>query len=284
VDDLSTLGGDKLKELVPVAGHRNRMTLALSELHPGQQPAKTSTPQVKYNSTSSLYIDSTITQPCIDEIIFCVSIVIHDRIEEGERELEQHPEMMDRLPKAFNTQSKPLLVQNDSSDSSEDTIFQSIKTIYSIAEFSAECLVISLLYIERIRSKTGLHLLERNWQPILLAAMVVAQKVWDDKSLLNVDFSLICSAYSLKDINLLEKQLLSLLEYNVSISASLYASYYFELRTLCEKAERPFTLKPLSEEQQQSLVKRGEERSLALKADTRRGQSLGTNFGATSNE
>ena len=39
---------------------------------------------VKYNSTSSLYIDSTISKPCIDEIIFCVSIAIHDRIQEGE--------------------------------------------------------------------------------------------------------------------------------------------------------------------------------------------------------
>ena len=45
-------------------------------------------------------------------------------------------------------------------------------------------------------------------------------------------------------------QFLEMLQYNVSISASLYASYYFELRTLCEKAERTFSLKPLTEEQQ----------------------------------
>ena len=43
------------------------------------------------------------------------------------------------------------------------------------------------------------------------------------------------------------RQFLQLIDFNVSISASLYASYYFELRTLCEKAERDFTLKPLSE-------------------------------------
>ena len=67
---------------------------------------------------------------------------------------------------------------------------------------------------------------------MLLAAMIVAQKVWDDKSLLNVDFSVICSAYTLKDINNLEKAFLDLIEYNVSITASLYASYYFELRTV----------------------------------------------------
>lgn len=100
--------------------------------------------------------------------------------------------------------------------------------------------------------------------------------MWDDKSLLNVDFSLICAAYSLKDINSLEKQFLEMLQYNVSISASLYASYYFELRTLCEKAERQFSLKPLSEEQQQQLVSRAEEHSKELAASkSRRWQSHG---------
>ena len=278
----------------------------------------------KYNSTSSLYIDSTITRPCIDEIIFCVSIVIHDRIEEGERALQAEPTMESRLPESFNMKSKPLLAQLASAEATEDTIFQAIKSIYSIAEFSAECLVISLLYIERLRSLTGLHLLMSNWQPILLAAMIVAQKVreacsarrslassrapsprrspawhraaaaaihvrapppsllprpgqvWDDKSLLNVDFSLICSAYSLKDINKLEKQFLELVQYNVSISASLYASYYFELRTLCEKAERDFSLKPLSEAQQTTLINRAEQKSSEWQGQQRQSKSLGT--------
>merc|ERR1719217_731801 len=136
---------------------------------------------------------------------------------------------MSMLPEAFNAKSKPLLAQLAEGPATEDNIFRAIKSIYSIAEFSPECLVISLLYIERLRSLTKVLLLN-NWQPILLAAMVIAQKVWDDKSLLNVDFSVICSAYTLKDINNLEKKFLELLEYNVSITASMYASYYFELR------------------------------------------------------
>ena len=48
-------------------------------------------------------------------------------------------------------------------------------------------------------------------------------------------------------------QFLHLIEFNVTITASLYASYYFKLRTLCEKAEREFSLKPLSEERQREL-------------------------------
>jgi hypothetical protein len=87
------------------------------------------------------------------------------------RQVAKTPSLLERMPANFNTQSKPLLVQLDPLDASEDAIFQSIKSIYSIAEFSAECLVISLLYIERVRSITGLHLLMTNWQPMLLAAM-----------------------------------------------------------------------------------------------------------------
>ena len=62
------------------------------------------------------------------------------------------------------------------------------------------------------------------------------------------------------------------------LAPSLFAdaSYYFELRTLCEKAERTFPLKPLSEEQQQALVSRAEEKSAELRAGQRRWQSLGT--------
>ena len=51
------------------------------------------------------------------------------------------------------------------------------QSIYSIAEFSSECLVISLLYIERLCSLTTMSLLVRNWQPVLLSAIIVAQKV-----------------------------------------------------------------------------------------------------------
>ena len=66
--------------------------LALNELEQTPAaPAVPLTPKPKYNSTSSLFIDSTITRPCIDEIIFCVSIVIHDRIEEGARNSRAGP-------------------------------------------------------------------------------------------------------------------------------------------------------------------------------------------------
>ena len=90
VPDLPALSNSQLKEMVPQDGHRKRMTLAIAALEglsrdAAAASAASAAPQVKFNSTSSFYIDSTISKPCIDEIIFCVSIVIHDRIEQGEQ-------------------------------------------------------------------------------------------------------------------------------------------------------------------------------------------------------
>ena len=74
-----------------------------------------------------------------------------------------------------------------------------------------QCLVISLLYIERLCSTANMVLLKSNWQPILLSALVVAQKVWDDRCLSNADFSVIAASYSLRDVNELERQFLETL-------------------------------------------------------------------------
>ena len=57
--------------------------LALQALGPSMED-RPQTPLVKYNSTSSLFINSTITKPLVEEMIFCVSVVLHDRINEGE--------------------------------------------------------------------------------------------------------------------------------------------------------------------------------------------------------
>ena len=260
---------------MPIDGQRKRMLLALQALSTPTPVAAEPPPQVKFNSTSSLFIDSTITKPCADEMIFCVSIVIHDRINEGEAAAAEAASSGATLP-TFDLESKALLQFNaaagtEASDErpSEDAIFHTIKSILTVAEFSTECLVISLLFIERLRTLTGIPLLvgnsgwskwpswwgqslqprahqtaseglwltsallgslreavtfqpeaapvddfaafdhKGNWQPILLAAMVVAQKVWDDQSLLNVDFSAICTAYTVQDINRLEKKVVA---------------------------------------------------------------------------
>lgn len=131
---------------IKVPGHRKKLTNAIAALEfPTQMQAEPS--HMKYNSTSSLYIDSTISKPCIDEIIFCVSIAIHDRIHEGEERRRLADEAGEPFPVMFDASHRhPLFNQQQPEEGpSEQSIFQIIKSIYTIAEFSSECLVISLL-------------------------------------------------------------------------------------------------------------------------------------------
>ncbi len=61
-----------------------------------------------------------------------------------------------------------------------------------------------------------------------------------------------------------------MLQYNVSISASLYASYYFELRTLCEKKEATFNMKPLGPDDAKVMEARTAAANKSIKADSHR--------------
>jgi len=50
---------------------------------------------------------------------------------------------------------------------------------------------------------------------------------------------------SLKEINELERTYLQLLDYRLNINGSEYAKYYFILRTVAERANVKFPLKPM---------------------------------------
>lgn len=61
---------------------------------------------------------------------------------------------------------------------------------------------------------------------------MVSQKVWDDKYLSNADFSYIYPFFDIKQLNKLEMKFLEMIQYNVHIKDSLYAKYFFELKSL----------------------------------------------------
>ena len=112
VAELPLLSDERLKQAgVTMVGHRKRLLQAAKELNlpsagggsvfpvamaqeaPASSggaepmdmegPAPPQAAQQRFNSTSSIFINSTITRPDIDEVIFCVAVVIHDRIVQG---------------------------------------------------------------------------------------------------------------------------------------------------------------------------------------------------------
>ena len=122
-------------------------------------------------------------------------------------------------------------------------------------KMSSECLVMSLAYIDRLVNKTEIRLCGENWRKLLLSSFILATKVWEEQAVWNVDFlSIFPKKLEIEYINTLERKFLKLLRYNVSLKASEYAKYYFELSNNAIN-QRDFQLKPLTKEQALKLEK-----------------------------
>lgn len=109
------------------------------------------------------------------------------------------------------------------------------------AQMEADCIIMSLIYVERLIKKTIGRLRPRsnNWRSLLFSCMILSSKVWDDLSMWNVDFSQSCPpgvSFSLKRINELELAVLNTLSFKVKVPASEYAKYYFLLRSMLIKS------------------------------------------------
>merc|ERR1719233_2466487 len=107
-----------------------------------------------------------------------------------------------------------------------------LSRIFRKLSLSVECAIVALLYAERLMSQGKIAMNGRNWRPILLASILMASKMWDDLSSWNIEFSELFPIFTLKEINQLEKLFLQEINYNLFISGTEYARYYFALRGL----------------------------------------------------
>lgn len=120
----------------------------------------------------------------------------------------------------------------------EKKIFTFCKRVVDRCRLNAECVIISLIYIERLMENTNITVSHRNWIPILVVALLTASKVWDDHSTFNGDLCVILPVFTVTDINDLERRFLTDLKYTLHIPFSDYAKYYFGLRALKKKDVR----------------------------------------------
>jgi hypothetical protein len=220
-----------------------------------QQPQDRIIPQVapnKFNSTSTMYINDTLNSPNVDELLKCLSKRIFYHISQGIN--QPHDKDEEHFFEIFDERKHPISKNPNMLPNVAD-VYNFIHLIFETEKLSHECGILCLAYVERIMQTSNIRLLPENWRRIVLSALMVASKVWEDLAVWNVDFLSVFPSVDVQDLGRMEKKILSLLCFDVSLSAKQYAAYYFDLREMSTK-DSNFPLKPLDKNGQQRLEER----------------------------
>ena len=193
----------------------------------------------KSSSSSSIFLGNTMASLEVKQMIKAVSIMLYTQLSEDktlkkkiseksdlyyfseEKYIKEYPQYFDRQ-KIENIQKEPTI----------EEIVDFIEALFNCVQFSSECCIIGLIYINRIIALTGLSLQNTNWRPLIFVSLMMSQKIWDDKYLSNGDFSSIYPFFEKDDLNLLEMKFLEIIQYNVFVKLSIYMTFYLELKAL----------------------------------------------------
>ncbi|KAI4831441.1 hypothetical protein CesoFtcFv8_027756 [Champsocephalus esox] len=215
----------------------------LNHMSPGQLTKK-------YSSCSTIFIDdSTVSQPNLKSTIKCVALAMYYHIKnrDSNRTLDifdekKHPLTRDKVPDDYSVV-----------DPEHKLIYRFIRTLFSSAQLTAECAIVTLVYLERLLTYAEMDICPCNWKRIVLGAILLASKVWDDQAVWNVDYCQILKDITVEDMNEMERHFLELLQFNINVPASVYAKYYFDLRSLADENNLSFPLEALSNQRAQKL-------------------------------
>ncbi|XP_022102099.1 cyclin-Y-like protein 1 [Acanthaster planci] len=204
----------------------------------------------KSSSCSTIYIDdSTVTQPNLKATIKCVALAIYYHIKnrESDRQMDIFDEKLHRLTK------DPLPDDYFKTNPEHKHIYRFIRMLFNAAQLTAECAIVTLVYLERLLTYAEIDITPTNWKRMVLGAILLASKVWDDQAVWNVDYCQILKDLTVEDMNELERQFLEMVQFNINVPSSVYAKYYFDLRALADAYEISFPSEPLSKERAQTL-------------------------------
>ncbi|XP_021468828.1 cyclin-Y isoform X1 [Oncorhynchus mykiss] len=206
----------------------------------------------KHSSCSTIFLDdNTVSQPNLKFTIKCVSLAIYYHIKNRDTDGGMQQDIFDEKLHPLSKSEVPS--DYDKHNPEQKQIYRFVRTLFSAAQLTAECAIVTLVYVERLLTYADIDIGPGNWKRMLLGAILLASKVWDDQAVWNVDYCQILKDITVEDMNELERQFLELLQFNINVPSSVYAKYYFDLRSLSETNNLSFPLEPLSQDKAQRL-------------------------------
>jgi len=149
-----------------------------------------------------------------------------------------------------------------------------LKFLFFKQALSPQVGVMAIHYVDQLINKKGLLMTPSTWRRVLLCALLVADKMWEEDIVCNSDY---CNDsfpnLTVEDINRLEREFLSALDFKLVLKASVYAEYYFALRSIAGMEN--FPLKPLDKESALKLSINGSIETDLEKFKFRRSKSVG---------
>lgn len=165
--------------------------------------------------------------------------------QEGPGDVKNVPSNRALFDRTFNDEGNSGGGSSESCLPSKEVIQNYCKNVILSSKMEKEVPIVALVYIERLVLNSGFGVSERNWHRIVLTALILASKIWDDESFENENFAQALPLYSTQQINEMERVFLDFINYKLYIKCKDYAKYYFVLRTFAEKKKKSFPLRPL---------------------------------------
>lgn len=109
------------------------------------------------------------------------------------------------------------------------TIYQFLKGLTEELEIQYECLIMMLIYTERLRKK-NIQFTPENWRPLTFTGVLISNKIFEDNCAYNIDFTDVCELYSLRTANSLERHYADTIAWELHITPEEYSKFYFQLK------------------------------------------------------
>jgi hypothetical protein len=102
-----------------------------------------------------------------------------------------------------------------------------------------ECTVVSLFYIQQFAYLSGgdFFYTSMNWKAVVLTAMLLANKMWDDFHMMNSDYTYLFPGVTLERINELEVAFLERMGHSLFVSRSNYTKVHYVIQAILAKDE-----------------------------------------------